>query len=148
MKKFLCYDTNDAASGKIDVDSRGMLKSTGSSVQADWNENDSSSPAYILNKPENLGGGVTWFAASNSSSSDYALKVRTGRNWEDGVPATGTEIVNAFENGACRFNVTYIGCCSSINLVSTMNGYHMKAGAVKCFVIGENGTYSTEYIPL
>ena len=28
MKKFLCYDTNDAASGKIDVDSRGMLKPT------------------------------------------------------------------------------------------------------------------------
>lgn len=26
MKKFLCYDTNDAASGKIDVDSRGILK--------------------------------------------------------------------------------------------------------------------------
>lgn len=27
MKKFLCYDTNDAASGKIDVDSRGVLYS-------------------------------------------------------------------------------------------------------------------------
>ena len=26
MKKFLCYDTNDAASGKVNVDSRGMLK--------------------------------------------------------------------------------------------------------------------------
>ena len=26
MKKFLCYDTNDAASGRINVDSRGMLK--------------------------------------------------------------------------------------------------------------------------
>ena len=26
MKKFLCYDTNDAASGKIDVDNRGLLK--------------------------------------------------------------------------------------------------------------------------
>ena len=26
MKKFLCYDTNDVASGKINVDSRGMLK--------------------------------------------------------------------------------------------------------------------------
>ena len=25
MKKFLCYDTNDAASGKINVDNRGML---------------------------------------------------------------------------------------------------------------------------
>ena len=26
MKKFLCYDTNDAASGKINVDNRGVLK--------------------------------------------------------------------------------------------------------------------------
>ena len=26
MKKFLCYDTNDAASGKIEVDNRGILK--------------------------------------------------------------------------------------------------------------------------
>ena len=26
MKKFLCYDTNDASSGKINVDSRGVLK--------------------------------------------------------------------------------------------------------------------------
>ena len=26
MKKFLCYDTNDVANGKIDVDSRGVLK--------------------------------------------------------------------------------------------------------------------------
>lgn len=26
MKKFLCYDTNDAASGRVNVDSRGMLR--------------------------------------------------------------------------------------------------------------------------
>ena len=32
MKKFLCYDTNDVASGKINVDSRGVLKSVGSSI--------------------------------------------------------------------------------------------------------------------
>ena len=51
MKRFLCYDTNDAASGKIDVDSRGMLKSTGSSAQADWNVTDSNDPAFIKNKP-------------------------------------------------------------------------------------------------
>ena len=57
MKKFLCYDTEAAARGEINVDSRGMLKPTTPSAQADWNENDSSSPAYILNKPENLGGG-------------------------------------------------------------------------------------------
>ena len=51
MKKFLCYDTNDAASGKIDVDSRGMLKSTGSSVQADWNQNDDTQLDYVKNRP-------------------------------------------------------------------------------------------------
>lgn len=51
MKKFLCYDTNDAASGKIDVDSRGMLKSTGSSAQADWNQNDETQPDYVKNRP-------------------------------------------------------------------------------------------------
>lgn len=26
MKKFLCYDTNDAASGKINVSANGVLK--------------------------------------------------------------------------------------------------------------------------
>ena len=30
---------------------------TPSQVQADWDETDASSPAYILNKPEGLGGG-------------------------------------------------------------------------------------------
>lgn len=30
---------------------------TPSQVQADWEETDTSSPAYILNKPESLGGG-------------------------------------------------------------------------------------------
>lgn len=32
MKKFLCYDTSDATSGKINVDSRGMLKPVDSSL--------------------------------------------------------------------------------------------------------------------
>ena len=30
---------------------------TPSRVQSDWDETDASSPAYILNKPESLGGG-------------------------------------------------------------------------------------------
>ena len=51
MRKFLCYDTNDATSGKIDVDSRGMLKSTGSSAQADWNQNDETAADYVKNRP-------------------------------------------------------------------------------------------------
>ena len=48
MRKFLCYDTNDAASGKINVDSRGMLKPV---VQSDWNQNDDTQPDYVKNRP-------------------------------------------------------------------------------------------------
>ena len=48
MRKFLCYDTNDAASGKINVDSRGMLKP---GVQSDWNQNDDTQPDYVKNRP-------------------------------------------------------------------------------------------------
>lgn len=68
MKKFLCYDTNDAASGKIDVDSRGVLKSTGSSAQADWNVMDSADPAFIKNKPFGEVLGVEIFNQFFSSS--------------------------------------------------------------------------------
>ena len=32
MKKFLCYDTNDAATGKIPVNSNGVLKPTETTV--------------------------------------------------------------------------------------------------------------------
>ena len=28
MKKFLCYDTNDASSGKVNVSANGVLKPT------------------------------------------------------------------------------------------------------------------------
>ena len=48
MRKFLCYDTNDAASGKINVDNRGMLKP---GVQSDWNQNDETAADYVKNRP-------------------------------------------------------------------------------------------------
>ena len=48
MKKFLCYDTNDAASGKINVDNRGMLRP---GVQSDWNQNDETAADYVKNRP-------------------------------------------------------------------------------------------------
>ena len=70
MKRFLCYDTNDAASGKIDVDSRGMLKSTGSSAQADWNVTDSADPAFIKNKPFGVEKGAVIRSVSGLSWSE------------------------------------------------------------------------------
>ena len=78
MKRFLCYDTNDAASGKIDVDSRGMLKSTGSSAQADWNVTDSTDPAFIKNRPFGIVDGEVVFSAENivwsGTTGDYPYK--------------------------------------------------------------------------
>ena len=70
MKRFLCYDTNDAASGKIDVDSRGMLKSTGSSAQAAWNVTDSADPAFIKNKPFGMEKGAVIRSVSGLSWSE------------------------------------------------------------------------------
>ena len=70
MKKFLCYDTNDVASGKINVDSRGVLKSVGSSIPS-----TDSAPFQQLVTDGN--GEVKWgtltlpvvFTATNDSSS-------------------------------------------------------------------------------
>ena len=50
MKKFLCYDTNDASSGKINVDSRGMLtplSGTGTKVQSDLMETDETELSFV-----------------------------------------------------------------------------------------------------
>ena len=50
MRKFLCYDTNDAASGKINVDSRGMLKplgGIGTQVQSDLMETDETELSFV-----------------------------------------------------------------------------------------------------
>lgn len=109
----------------------GMDTSEATSVQADWNENDSSSPAYILNKPESLGGGVTWFAASGYRNS---LSVKLGKNWESGTSVTGTEIINAFENGICRVNVTYISCCGTEYPTGTIIAYSSSGDNIRCYI--------------
>ena len=103
--------------------------------QADWNENDSSSPAYILNKPENLGGGVTWFVASGGDKA--RLQAKKGKNWEEGVLATGSEIIDAFENGICKFSMTIVGCCGTFSGVTgTMVGYTVCGSEMRGYIQG------------
>ena len=68
MKKFLCYDTEAAARGEINVDSRGMLKPTTPSAQADWNVTDSADPAFIKNKPFGDVPGVKVFDSGSLTS--------------------------------------------------------------------------------
>ena len=76
--------------------------------QADWNENDSSSPAYILNKPESLGGGVTWFTISftNSSWAGNSSNIKKGEVWATGSSTTSEELFDAFKNGLVRARIT------------------------------------------
>ena len=104
-------------SKSLDVDSVKVIDLDGESVkkidaqylyQADWNENDSSSPAYILNKPESLGGGVTWFTISftNSSWSGNMSNIKKGNTWSSGASTTSEELIDAFKNGLVRARIT------------------------------------------
>lgn len=122
MKKFLCYDTNDVANGKIDVDSRGMLKSTGSSAQADWNVTDSADPAFIKNKPFGVVPGVEVFSGTPSDvgtdedgnqvftyvsssicemDSSPLTSIGIGQKTYENIPTTTTW------NGSTRWTVTF-----------------------------------------
>lgn len=66
---------------------------TPSQVQADWEETDASSPAYILNKPESLGGGggeiVYYFLSSGTlmeeATSAIASKATVVNQWDTGA---------------------------------------------------------------
>lgn len=65
---------------------------TPSQVQADWEETDASSPAYILNKPENLGGGgeIVYYYLSGSilmeeATSAQASKATVVDQWNTGA---------------------------------------------------------------
>ena len=94
----------------IDLDGEGgIVKKIDAQYlyQADWNENDSSSPAYILNKPESLGG-VTWFSLSfaNSSWEGHASDIKKGETWSSGVSTTSEELLDAFKNGLVRAHIT------------------------------------------
>ena len=66
---------------------------TPSQVQADWEETDASSPAYILNKPESLGGGGGEIAYYYLSG---------GGLWEEAtsVMASKATVVDQWNTGA------------------------------------------------
>ena len=68
-------------------------------VQSDWNETDISNPAFILNKPENIGG---------SNIITYTLA--SGALMFNGVATTAQSVVDAWNNGS----VLRIGSESSI----------------------------------
>ena len=65
---------------------------TPSQVQADWDETDASSPAYILNKPEGLGGG--------GEVVQYYLDSGILKEQVTSAAASKATIVNQWDTGA------------------------------------------------
>ncbi len=116
---------------------------TPSQVQADWEETDASSPAYILNKPESLGGGgevVQYYLDSGSLkeqvTSAIASKATVVDQWNTGAririrnglnSTTSGDVIGvsySLLSGAISGNVTlsYVqGGSTTVSTVSVTN---------------------------
>ena len=132
------------------IEDRGEIKRispeaiTPAQVQADWEEIDASSPAYILNKPESLGGGggevVQYYLDSGTLkeqiTSAAASKAAIVNQWNTGAririmnnlnSTTSGDVIGvsySLLNGAISSNVTlsYVpGGTTTVSTVSVTN---------------------------
>ena len=113
---------------------------TPSQVQADWDETDTSSPAYILNKPESLGGGggeiVYYYPASGGlweeATSALASKATVANQWNTGAririrnslngTISGDVIGVSYSLGSGDVTLSYVsGGTTTISTVSVTN---------------------------
>lgn len=142
--------TQSAVDPKLLVEDEGEIKRispeaiTPSQVQVDWEETDTSSPAYILNKPESLSGGggevVYYYPASGNlieeATALMASKATVLNQWNTGAririrnAPSGTTfgdvmgVSYSLANGAISGNITlsYIsGGSTTIKTVSVTN---------------------------
>lgn len=93
-------------------------------AQADWNETNESSPAYILNKPDlsSVGGGnasITYFIMSDGVDAPI---VKVGDTWDTATPLTKSAVVDAFNNGIVRMKYA-----ANANSVVTLLSYKYPA---------------------
>ena len=113
---------------------------TPSQVQADWEETDASSPAYILNKPESLGGGggeiVYYFLSGGTlmeeATSAIASKATVVDQWDTGAririrnslngTISGDVIGVSYSLGSGDVTLSYVsGGTTTISTVSVTN---------------------------
>ena len=113
---------------------------TPSQVQADWDETDTSSPAYILNKPESLGGGggeiVYYFLSSatlmEEATSAIASKATVVDQWNTGAririrnslngTISGDVIGVSYSLGSGDVTLSYVsGGSTTVSTVSVTN---------------------------
>ena len=101
---FFSYDTTKkitelpiaySLSGNVGVlaNDNGVVKMAATSaIQSNWNETNPDSPAFIMNKPESLGG---------ASGTMYCISVDEIMNL-DGSPLTLEQFCNDYRNGVIR----------------------------------------------
>ena len=113
---------------------------TPSQVQADWEETDASSPAYILNKPESLGGGggeIVYYYLSGSilmeeATSAQASKATVVDQWNTGAririrnnlngTISGNVIGVSYSLGSGDVTLSYVsGGSTTVSTVSVTN---------------------------
>ena len=103
-------------------------------VKADWNETNEASPAFILNKPESLGGGnasVTYFIMSGDNTT-----VKIGENWDTAINVTKDAVIDAFNNGIVRMKYA-----ADPNAIGTLTGYkYNNSGVGNIYYIASDGT--------
>lgn len=111
---------------------------TPSQVQADWEETDASSPAYILNKPESLGGGkIVYYYLSGvglweEATSVMASKATVVDQWNTGAririrnslngTISGDVIGVSYSLGSGDVTLSYVsGGSTTVSTVSVTN---------------------------
>lgn len=111
-----------------------------SQVQADWAETDASSPAYILNKPESLGGGggeIVYYYLSGvglweEATSVIASKATVVDQWNTGAririrnslngTISGDVIGVSYSLGSGNVTLSYVsGGSTTVSTVSVTN---------------------------
>lgn len=112
---------------------------TPSHVQADWEETDTSSPAYILNKPESLGGG-------GGEVVQYYLDSGTLKEQITSAAASKAAIVNQWNTGARIRIINGLNSTTSGDVIGV--SYSLAGGAISSnvtlsYVQGGSTTIST-----
>ena len=73
-----------------------------SQIQADWDETDIDSPAFILNKPDTIGGGanVVTYTMSYTIASGASVPSLTHGYTSGYASVTAQEVIDAWDNGS------------------------------------------------
>lgn len=81
-------------------------------INADWNETDSSSPAFIMNKPESLGGGGANIVTYTMNSGSIML---------NGSRASAQNIIDEWNNGSILRLESYNSYSQILSIDYTVN---------------------------